>query len=81
MISGADDPTTPPIYGTEALAFIPNGRQLIIPNASHDTELACADALIVKFVHTQDAKALDATKCIASARRPPFATSMQGLFN
>jgi pimeloyl-ACP methyl ester carboxylesterase len=80
MISGADDPTTPPIYGTEALAFMPNGRQLIIPNASHDSELACADALIVKFVHTRDAKALDATKCIGSARRPPFATSMKGLF-
>ena len=80
MISGADDPTTPPNYGTEALAFMPNGRQLIIPNASHDTELACADALIVKFVHTRDAKALDASKCIASARRPPFATSMKGLF-
>jgi pimeloyl-ACP methyl ester carboxylesterase len=81
MISGGDDPTTPPSYGTEALAFMPNGRQLIIPNASHDSELACADALIVKFVHTRDAKALDATKCIGSARRPPFATSMQGLFN
>jgi pimeloyl-ACP methyl ester carboxylesterase len=81
MISGADDPTTPPVYGTEALAFMPNGRQLIIPNASHDSELACADALIVKFVHTRDAKALDATKCIGSARRPPFATSMKGLLN
>jgi pimeloyl-ACP methyl ester carboxylesterase len=79
MISGADDPTTPPIYGTEALAFMPNGRQLIIPNASHDSELACADALIVRFVRTRDAKALDASKCIGSARRPPFATSMKGL--
>jgi pimeloyl-ACP methyl ester carboxylesterase len=79
MISGADDPTTPPRYGTEALAFMPNGRQLMIPNASHDSEFACADALIVRFVHTRNAKALDATKCIGSARRPPFATSMKGL--
>jgi pimeloyl-ACP methyl ester carboxylesterase len=81
MISGADDPTTPPIYGMEALAYMPNGRQLIISNASHDSELACADALIVRFVHTRDAKALDVSKCIGSARRPAFATSMKGLQN
>jgi pimeloyl-ACP methyl ester carboxylesterase len=79
MISGADDPTTPPAYGTEALAFMPNGRQIVIPNASHDSEFACADALIVRFVLTRDAKSLDATRCIGSARRPPFATSIKGL--
>jgi len=78
MISGADDPTTPPSYATKALAFMPNGRQIIIPNASHDSELPCADALLVRFVLTRDAKALDATKCIGTARRPPFATSMKG---
>jgi hypothetical protein len=58
---------------------MPNGRQIVIPNASHDSEFACADALIVRFVLTRDAKSLDATRCIGSARRPPFATSIKGL--
>ncbi len=78
MISGSDDPATPPNYATEALASMPNGRQILIPNASHDSELACADALIARFVVTRNARALDIGRCAGSARRPPFATSMSG---
>jgi len=78
MLSGTEDPATPPEYGRAALRYLPNARQVLIPYAGHDTESACTDALIVAFVHTQDARHLDASKCIGTARRPPFATSMKG---
>jgi pimeloyl-ACP methyl ester carboxylesterase len=78
MISGAEDPVTPPSYGRDALRYLPNGRQLVIPYTGHDSESACTDALVVAFVRTRNAKALDASKCIGSSRRPPFATSMKG---
>ncbi len=78
MFSGAEDPATPKQYGQEELAYLPNGRQILIPNATHETELDCEDDLIVTFVHTRDAKRLDATRCVGSSQRPPFATSMTG---
>jgi pimeloyl-ACP methyl ester carboxylesterase len=78
MISGAADPATPPSYGRDALRYLPNGRQIVVPHAGHDVESDCMDALIVTFVHTRDAKHLDASKCVGDSRRPPFATSMKG---
>ncbi len=77
MTSGQDDPATPPELGREALRYLPNGHQIIIPHAGHDQELACEDDLIVQFVRTRNAKALDANACAASSKRPPFMTSMK----
>ncbi|HET9342302.1 MAG TPA: alpha/beta fold hydrolase [Candidatus Eremiobacteraceae bacterium] len=78
MISGTDDPTTPPQYATEELAYLPNGKQLLIANASHDTEVDCADALAERFVRQQSVKDLDTRSCAAQYHRPAFATSMSG---
>ncbi|HYK52585.1 MAG TPA: alpha/beta hydrolase [Candidatus Eremiobacteraceae bacterium] len=78
MISGTDDPTTPPQFGTEELAYLPNGKQLLIANASHDTETDCADALAERFIRQGSAKGLDTSSCAATYHRPEFATSMAG---
>ncbi len=78
MISGAADPATPPSYGRDALRYLPNGRQIVIPHASHEVESDCTDALIVTFVRTRTADRLDASQCIGASRRPPFATLMKG---
>lgn len=78
MISGTDDPTTPPQFGTEELAYLPNGKQLLIANASHDTETDCADALAERFIRQQSAKGLDTSSCASTYHRPAFATSMNG---
>lgn len=80
MISGSADPATPPEYGRAELAFLPNGRQVVIPHAGHETESACTDALIVAFVRAGNTRSLDATKCTGDAHRPPFATSMKGFY-
>jgi len=75
MISGADDPASPAELGLKALRYLPNARQILIPHASHETELPCSDRLIVEFVRARSAKALDTAACVASSHRPPFLTS------
>lgn len=78
MVAGTDDPTTPPQYAREQLAYLPNGRQLLIAHGTHDTETDCEDALIVQFVRARSAKGLKVDACAADYHRPPFATSMAG---
>ena len=63
MISGSDDPTSPPQYAQRALPYLPNARILLIKNAGHGTETPCSDALIVAFVRAQSARGLDLTRC------------------
>ena len=73
MISGSDDPAAPPEYAREALADLPNGRQMVVPGASHDSELPpCVDATIVAFVRAQSATGLDLEHCAATYQRPSF---------
>ena len=75
MLSGTDDPASPPRFGREAPRYLPNARQILIPHASHEIELPCADELIVAFVRARSAKNLDTASCAASYHRPPFATT------
>ena len=79
MISGADDPASPPQLGRAALPYLPNARQILIPRASHEIDLPCVDRLIVEFVRARSAKHLDTASCAASYRRPPFRTSLPPL--
>jgi pimeloyl-ACP methyl ester carboxylesterase len=78
MISGTDDPATPPRFAQQALAYLPNARILLIRNASHATETACSDRLIVEFVRAGTVKGLDLARCSGNYHRPAFATSMAG---
>ena len=78
MVSGTDDPTTPPQYARAALAYLPNAKQLLIAHGTHDTEVPCADALIVQFVRERSVRGLKTEACAADYHRPPFATSMAG---
>ena len=73
MISGSDDPASPPQYGREALAYLPNARQMLVPGASHDSDLPpCVDTTIVAFVRSRSAGGLDLNHCAAKYQRPPF---------
>ena len=73
MISGSDDPASPPQYGRQALAYLPNGRQMLVPGASHDSDLPpCVDAIIVAFVRARSAAGLDLSHCAAKYKRPSF---------
>jgi pimeloyl-ACP methyl ester carboxylesterase len=78
MISGTDDPASPPRYAREALRDLPNARILLIRNASHGTETRCGDRIIVEFIRARSAKDLDLRSCESEYQRPPFARSMEG---
>lgn len=73
IISGSDDPASPPQYAREALAYLPSARIMLVPGASHDSDLpACVDTTIVSFVRAQSAADLDLAHCAAEYRRPAF---------
>jgi pimeloyl-ACP methyl ester carboxylesterase len=78
MISGTDDPTSPPAFAEAALRYLPNARILLVRNAGHGTETPCGDRLIVEFIRARSAKDLDLQSCASEYHRPPFATSMAG---
>ncbi len=73
MVSGTDDPASPPQYAREALAYLPHARIMPVPGASHDSDLPpCVDSTIVAFVTARSAEALNLSRCAATYRRPPF---------
>lgn len=78
MILGSDDPATPPQYGEAALRYLPNGRAILVRGGGHGADNGCTDKLVLQFVRANSAKGLDVSKCSATFRLPPFATSMKG---
>lgn len=73
MISGSDDPATPPEFGAQELRYLPNGRQILIPGAGHEIESTCVDQLEAAVVDGAAPKSLD-IRCVKRIHRPPFAT-------
>jgi hypothetical protein len=78
MVSGSDDPTTPPKYASLALPYLTNARQVIVQGAAHVTETPCTNRLKVEFVLSGSAGGLDVASCSKAFSRPPFALSMKG---
>lgn len=78
MILGTDDPATPPKYGEAALRYLPNGRAVLVKGGAHGADTPCTDKLEIAFIHAGSAKALDVSRCTATFKLPPFATSMKG---
>ena len=76
IISGSDDPATPPRYGQQAAVYLPNAKIVLVAGAGHGADTPCTDRLKVQFVRAQSAKELDTTKCSASFALPHFATSL-----
>ncbi len=75
MISGTDDPASPPEYARDALPYLPHARIMLVPGASHDSNLPpCVDATIVAFVKARSAAGLNLSRCAATYHRPSFVT-------
>jgi pimeloyl-ACP methyl ester carboxylesterase len=79
MVNGADDPATPPQFGAQELRYLPNGRQLLVPHAGHDFSSLCSTKIETQFLATYSVRNLP-TNCLRAEARPPFATSLKGLF-
>lgn len=79
MMDGAEDPAAPPQYGAQELKYLRNGNQVLIPHAGHDFGSECTTKIELAFLETYDAKNL-VVNCLQAEKRPPFATSLRGLF-
>jgi pimeloyl-ACP methyl ester carboxylesterase len=75
MISGELDGSTPPSLGAEAIAHLPNARQVRIRYYGHQVDSPCIWKLLADFINLGSSANLD-TSCTESIRRPPFATEL-----
>ena len=77
MLSGELDPVTPPDISTPLLNNLPNGRQIILRNATHNS-YDCGERLVREFIERGTAQELDAS-CAEQIKRAPFVTSLPPL--
>lgn len=75
MMSGQDDPATPPQHGARELAYLSHGRQILIPNGGHNNDDLCLTQIEIRFMKTSSSAGLDAS-CAQHFSRPPFATTL-----
>lgn len=71
MISGEDNPATPPQFGAEELRYLSEGRQVVVPSAGHFTDSDCTANLEAAVLDGASPRSLS-TACIRKERRPPF---------
>ncbi|WP_222566121.1 alpha/beta hydrolase [Novilysobacter antarcticus] len=73
LLSGELDPVTPPRYGEQVVANLPNGRHLVLKGQGHNVSaIGCMPKLLGQFVETADAKGLDASCLDNLSYVPPF---------
>jgi hypothetical protein len=73
LISSERDPATPPGYGANLLKYFPNGKHLVVKEASHSFNgmTGCIENIICEFVKTGNANNLD-TACVSLIRFPAY---------
>lgn len=75
ILSGSNDPVTPPAYGERALRSFPNGRHLVLAGQGHgQLAVGCMPRLLAQFVKSASAATLD-TKCLDDVAPTPFMLS------
>ena len=78
LLSGGDDPVTPPAYAHLAAVGFSAGRELTLPGFGHGVLGApCMGRLLAQFLARPEAAALDVS-CLAAAAPLPFFTSVNG---
>jgi pimeloyl-ACP methyl ester carboxylesterase len=75
LFSGEADGATPPWIATNALATLPNGRQLLAPHTGHQMDSPCIWGAMQALIRTASAKSVNAS-CVSQLIRPPFATDI-----
>ncbi|MGE0816096.1 MAG: alpha/beta fold hydrolase [Vicinamibacterales bacterium] len=72
ILSGADDPVTPPIWGDRVARHLPHAKHLVVPGAGHGTTgRGCVPVLMQRFLEAASADGLEAS-CLEALGRPPF---------
>ncbi|HSE24222.1 MAG TPA: alpha/beta hydrolase [Pyrinomonadaceae bacterium] len=71
LVAGDVDPVTPPWLAEQAARTLPNGRLVIVKNATHSS-YDCVEAMVADFIDKGTTQGLD-TSCSDQVKRPPFA--------
>jgi pimeloyl-ACP methyl ester carboxylesterase len=78
LLSGANDPVTPPSWGDHVAAQLSRARHFVVPGAGHITLMrGCVPDLVAAFLERGSTDQLDAG-CLDKLTRPPFFTSYTG---
>jgi pimeloyl-ACP methyl ester carboxylesterase len=78
LLSGSDDPVTPPAYARAAARGFRRHRELVLAGFGHGQLTApCMDRVMARFLESADPAALDVT-CTQAARPMPFFLSVNG---
>lgn len=73
LLSGENDPVTPPVYGDRVVATLTRARHLVAPGMGHNVlPRGCAPKLVAQFVDTVDPAGLDAACLDSLAAAAPF---------
>ncbi|HKG93475.1 MAG TPA: alpha/beta fold hydrolase, partial [Gemmatimonadaceae bacterium] len=72
VVSGGNDPVTPPQWGGLAARALSQGLHLIVPGAAHSDTGPCAQGVVAAFIDRASVQGLDVS-CVEKVRRPPFA--------
>ena len=78
ILSGADDPVTPPSWGDHVAQSLKNSKHFIVPGGGHgNTPHGCVPQLVAQFLDSASVSGLDPA-CIQSQHRPPFFVNYTG---
>jgi pimeloyl-ACP methyl ester carboxylesterase len=78
LLSGGNDPVTPPANGEKAKAGLTNSLHLVLPDLGHgQIGAACMDRVMADFIALGTVQNLD-TSCTKRARPMPFFTTLSG---
>jgi pimeloyl-ACP methyl ester carboxylesterase len=78
LLSGGDDPVTPPANAVSAARGLSHALSLVLPGFGHGQLTApCVDRLLARFLELGSASGLDSS-CTRNAHPMPFFTSVNG---
>lgn len=78
LISGEEDPVTPPEWAERVARTLPAARSVVLPGTGHIPSLPpCAAEILARFIDRGTGAGLD-TSCLAGVRRPPFVVPEAG---
>jgi pimeloyl-ACP methyl ester carboxylesterase len=78
LLSGSNDPITPPDYAQRVAATLPNSAHLVGQGQGHGLlPVGCVPRLIATFLDDADPKSLKAD-CLAAERPTPFFLTLLG---
>jgi pimeloyl-ACP methyl ester carboxylesterase len=78
LISGEDDPITPPANAIHAAKTLSDSLSLVVPGQGHGNAMrGCVPKLMAQFVDKASAKGLD-THCVSTIRAFPFFINFNG---